>query len=361
MKRFAYWGGLAFALAVLILSVTNASWLAPNPAGAPKQIAHRAIGPQFTPPPELSPIDLPETQNCGLAEIFAPTSRHLANTRDSILRADRMGGWLIEVDPQLTADGEVVLFSQNLLDCITDGDGSVGDSSVARLQALDAGYGYFTRDPLSQERDYPYRGKGAAIPTLIDIARAIPRQARLMIHLSGEDLELANAIAAAFEAVGRDPVDKGDAFYGSAAQIARIRQIYPDIWAFTAQEARRCTADYTRVGWTGIVPESCAGKTMLITLDDQTLLWGWPKRLIARMQSAGTKILIEGPGTANQDEVIGITLPEQLTEIPSSFNGYIWTDNAFATLPALVQRYDNRTQEEIDAVEADLDRRRAAQ
>jgi glycerophosphoryl diester phosphodiesterase len=355
MKRFAYWGGLAFALAVLTLSVTNASWLAPYPAGAPKQIAHRAIGLEFD-PPQYSPIDLPDP--CDAAQIYAPTSRHLPNTLRGILRADRMGGWLIEVDPQLTADGEIVLFAYSALDCFTDGEGAVSAHGLAELQALDAGFGYFTAD--TGGRVYPYRGQGAVMPTLAEVARTIPRQARLMIHLTGDDTKLALAVISALETAGRDPVDKGDAFYGSANLMTLIRKTYPGIWAFNAEEARQCTADYKKVGWIGVVPTSCDSGTMLIALDDQALLWGWPNRLIARMQAADVQILIEGPGAVTQGEIAGITLPEQLTEIPGSFNGYIWTDDAFNTLPALIQRYDNRNQEEIDAAQAALDRRRAA-
>lgn len=347
MKKYVLWIGMAFALTILTLSVTNASWLAPYPAGAPKQIAHRAMAPQ---------VDAAWEDECLAAGIETPYHRHIANTRESVLRADRMGAWLVEVDAQLTKDGEVVLLTEADLSCATDGTGPVGEATLDQIAALDAGYGYQIQDENGPA--YPFRGKSLRVPTLGEIARAIPRQARLMVHLSSDDPALADGVASAFKAIDRDPQSKGDAFYGSAAATARIKQLYPEIWAFTAEQARQCTADYTATGWTGIVPSACENGTMLIALDDQALLWGWPNRLIARLESAGAKIVIEAPGTPRSGEISGIDLPEQLTEIPSSFNGYVWTDDAFTTLPALIQRYDNRNQEEIDASQAALERRR---
>lgn len=347
MKKYALWGGMVFALAILTLSITNASWLAPYPAGAPKQIAHRAMAPQVREAWE---------ESCRATRIETPYHRHIANTRDSVMRADRMGAWHVEVDAQLTADGEIVLLTESDLDCATDGTGPVGSATLEQIAALDAGYGYRSDD--GSGANYPFRGKGLTIPTLGEIARAIPPQAKLMVHLNSDDAALAEAVAKAFKAIDRDPVSKRDAFYGEPAAIARIRELYPDIWAFNPEEARQCTSDYTLSGWTGLLPSSCQGKTMLITLDEQGLLWGWPNRLIARMAEYDGTILIEGTRGAAPGEVAGINLPEQLTEIPSSFNGYVWTDDAFTTLPALIQRYDNRNQEEIDASQAALERRR---
>jgi len=346
VRRMALWGGFVLALAFLALTITNASWLAPYPAGAPKQIAHRALAPQ---------VRGSWDTDCTATAIETPYHRHIANTRESILRADRMGAWLVEVDPQVTADGEVVLLTEPTLGCATDGRGPVSSATLERIRELDAGFGYQLLEETGPV--HPFRSEALTIPTLGEIARAIPRQARLMIHLNG-DAALADAVAGALKMVERDPAAKGDAFYGTAPAIARIREIYPQAWAFTAQEARQCTADYKLTGWTGLVPASCERGTMLIALDDQALLWGWPNRLIARLESVGAKIIMEAPGLPTPGHVKGITLPEQLTEVPSSFNGYVWTDDAFTTLPALIPRFDNRTQEEIDASQAALERRR---
>ena len=126
MKRPVLWVGFALALGFLVLTVLNASWLAPYPAGAPKQIAQGA----------LSPLAVGEQgEKCASARIEQPYHRHLANTKDSVLRAKKMGAWLVEVDARVTADGEIVLFSDAALDCLTDGRGPVREASLARLRS----------------------------------------------------------------------------------------------------------------------------------------------------------------------------------------------------------------------------------
>ncbi|AOL22078.1 glycerophosphoryl diester phosphodiesterase [Erythrobacter litoralis] len=347
MKRPLLWGGFAIALLFLGLTILNASWLAPYPAGAPKQVAQGA----------LSPLSVAQPgEECASARIEPPYHRHLANTKESVLRAAKMGAWLVEVDARLAAGGEVVLFSDARLDCLTDGRGPVREASLARLRALDAGHGYS-----ADGESYPFRGRGAKIETLSEVARAMPRRGRLVVHLASDNPALVEGVAAAYRRSGRDPVQAQDAFYGPAEAIAAIRKRYPDVWAFNPDAARQCTADYVAQGWSGFLPESCKGRTMLIALDEQALLWGWPNRLIARMGASGGRIVIEGPQASAAGPIAGVTLPEQLTEIPASFNGYIWSGDAFTTLPALITRFDDRTQEEIDASQAALERRRAVQ
>ena len=348
MKKSALWIAGVLALGFLVLTVINASWLAPNPAGAPKQVAQRALAPQKT------QDAISNSGDCA-ARIEEPYHRYLPNTRASILRAQKMGAWMVEVDARLTADGEVVLLEHDRLDCITDGSGSVGETSLDQLRRLHAGYGYALEDD-----SHPFRGEGARIITLREAIRALPLRGRLMVHLSNDDPALGNAVAESFTAVGRDPAAKNDAFYGPASALAPIRAAFPESWGFDPDKARECTADYRRIGWSGYLPQSCRGATMLIALDEQATLWGWPDRLIARMEAHDGRIVVEGPRDPRTDPIDGITLPEQLTQIPSSFNGYVWTDDAFTTLPALITRFDDRSQAEIDASEAALDRRRAA-
>jgi len=113
------------------------------------------------------------------------------------------------------------------------------------------------------------------------------------------------------------------------------------------------------LGWSGYLPESCRGKTLLVPLNYQWAFWGWPNRLIARMEAYGGHVIVIGPVGENMPR--GLTLPEQLTEIPESFNGYVWVEDGFNLGPALNPSRDNRSQEEIDAGQAALERRRAGQ
>ena len=84
---------------------------------------------------------------------------------------------------------------------------------------------------------------------------------------------------------------------------------------------------------------------------------GLPNRTIQRMDEVGARVLIVGP--YGDDRHMGLTLPEQLGEIPSSFKGYVWVDDIWTVGPALRPNRDIRTEVQQDAAEAGLKRRRA--
>lgn len=349
MKKYALWGGMAFAILILVLSITNASWLAPDPKGAPRLIAHRGLA-------QLYDHEGVGRDTCTADRIEQPVHSYLENTIASIRRAQKLGAWMVEVDIAPTKDGEIVAFHDWTLDCRTDGTGNVRDATLAELKALDIGHGY-TADG---GKTFPFRGKFVgAMPTIEEVVAAQRRNDRLMFNFKSKDAGEADLLAAKLQAAGRDPVKSGDAFYGHPAPIGRIRELYPDAWAWSPVEARRCSEDYIAYGWSGYLPQSCRGKTMVIPLNYQWAFWGWPNRLIARMEEHGGRIIVVGPhgeGTAR-----GLTLPDQLTQIPASFNGYVWVEDGFTAMPALFPRFDDRTQAEIDAAQAALERRRARQ
>ena len=349
MMKFLRWGGFALALAFLILTIVNASWLAPHPAGSPKLIAHRGLAQLY----DHAGVD---RDTCTADRIEQPYHAYLENTVDSIKRAQKLGAWMVEVDIAPTADDEIVVFHDWTLDCRTDGSGAVRDATLAQLKALDIGHGY-TADG---GKTFPFRGAFiGAMPTLDEALRAQRRNDRLMYNFKSGDAAEADLLAAKLAAAGRDPATKGDAFYGHPDPINRIRKLYPDVWAWSPQEARECSEAYVMLGWSGFLPESCKGKTMIIPIDYQWAFWGWPNRLIARMEQFGGESIVVGP--QKDDAATGLTLPEQLTEIPSSFNGYVWVEDGFTAMPALFPRFDDRRQEEIDAAQAALERRRKSQ
>ncbi|HJQ84595.1 MAG TPA: glycerophosphodiester phosphodiesterase family protein, partial [Candidatus Binatia bacterium] len=61
------------------------------------------------------------------------------NTLTAFRRAESLGAHMIELDVQLTADGEVVVLHDWTLDRTTDGRGAVRDAAFADVRALDAG------------------------------------------------------------------------------------------------------------------------------------------------------------------------------------------------------------------------------
>lgn len=342
-KRIAF----VLALAFLGLTLLNASWLAATPVGAPKLVADGGMR-------QVAVSGEPGT--CDAARIEPPYHDFLPNTARSIRQTTEMGIRTVALDIAMSADGELVAFGDAMLDCRTDGTGKVAAATLDELKALDIGHGY-TADG---GESFPFRGQGVAgMPTLAEALRILPPHGRFVYRLAGDDPALADRLAQALQSAGRDPAKQRDGFFGAPASIERIRERLPEAWAWTRAEAQACTEDYRLTGWTGLLPASCKGGTMLVRLDEQGLLWGWPNRLIARMEAHGGEIVMAAPGGPGEP-LRGLTLPEQLGEIPSSYNGYVLVEDAWVIAPALFPRSDDRSQAQRDAAAEAITRRRAA-
>lgn len=77
---------------------------------------------------------------------------------------------MLEMDLQLSSDGELVVIHDRTLERTTDGDGAVAALSLAQLQALDAGYNWSADGGQS----YPYRGQGIRIPSFAEVLDKLP-------------------------------------------------------------------------------------------------------------------------------------------------------------------------------------------
>ena len=61
-------------------------------------------------------------------------------------------------------------------------------------------------------------------------------------------------------------------------------------------------------GWSGRLPKSCRGRTLIVPLNYQWAFWGWPNRLIARMEAHG--------GRATRSNPAGARPPSSLSSLP---------------------------------------------
>ena len=338
--------GFVAAIAFIILTVMNASWLADTPRGKPKLIAHRGIAQHF----DRAGV---ERDTCTATRIEEPVHTYLENTGRGAERAGELGARMIEVDIAPTADGKLVAFHDWTLDCRTDGSGPVREASLNDIMKLDAGYGY-TAD---EGKTFPLRGTAiGGIQPLSTWLLYVRDTKEVMFNFKSGDAKEADMLAAVLEEVGRDPVELNYAFYGHPAPVARIKELYPDVWAWSPAAAKKCTSDYVKIGWAGIVPESCKGGTIVIPLNYQWLFWGWPNKLIERMESVGAAIIVTGPHDSDEPNT-GLSLPRQLGDIPSSFNGYIWVDDIWTIGPALYPDRDNRNPAQVEAAYAGIQRR----
>lgn len=112
------------------------------------------------------------------------------NTLAAFLLAAELGADGIELDVQLSKDGETAVIHEFSLEASTDGHGLVRERTMAELQELDAGSWF---DPVFA---------GQQIPTLQEVVEAVGQQMLLNIELktaSLQDSHLAKAVVRIIE------------------------------------------------------------------------------------------------------------------------------------------------------------------
>ena len=100
------------------------------------------------------------------------------NTVPALLEAVALGVDALEFDVQVTRDNVLVLMHDLTLDRTTDSSGPLAARTLSELRGVDAG-ARFSRDG----RDYPWRGRGAGIPTFDEVIESVPRTLPLIIEL----------------------------------------------------------------------------------------------------------------------------------------------------------------------------------
>lgn len=90
------------------------------------------------------------------------------NTLAAFRAAEKLGARLMEMDVHTSSDGVPVVIHDPSVDRTTDGAGPVQSQTLVELQRLDAGFHFRAPDGGC------WRGRGARIPTLEEVLRALP-------------------------------------------------------------------------------------------------------------------------------------------------------------------------------------------
>jgi len=104
------------------------------------------------------------------------------NTLEAIAHCQRIEkDWRIEMDLQMTKDGEIILFHDDNLNRTTDLKMEVRDVPLHYIQQLNAGYNFL------KDHKYPYRESRITIPTLREVFREFPNAKFLLdVHTNNQ-------------------------------------------------------------------------------------------------------------------------------------------------------------------------------
>ncbi len=157
-------------------------------------------------------------------QIIAHQGGNLLRPGDTLLafaHAMSLGVDVLEMDVHTSADGEVVVIHDAMLNRTTNGDGAVNGHTLAQLKQLDAAYHW----PFEGE-ERPYRGRGVKIPTLDEVLGRFPGM-RFNIEIKQEEPAMGEALCAVLEARDAKSRTLIASFHRSA--MLEFREVCPGV------------------------------------------------------------------------------------------------------------------------------------
>ena len=140
------------------------------------------------------------------------------NTMASFQAALEQGADGIELDAQLSQDGQIIVLHDRTVDATTDGQGAVADLTLPQLKALDAGAWF----------DAAFAGE--TIPTLDEVFAAFGASLLINVEIKCDSAEAAEAAGAVADCIERYACS-GRVIVSSFNPLAlrRLHAIAPDI------------------------------------------------------------------------------------------------------------------------------------
>ncbi len=315
----------AIGILATLVYLNNTSLLADPVGTRPFLVAHRALGQGFG-------RDGLTGKTCTASRMLPSEHGYLENTIPAMKAAFDYGADVIEFDVHRTVDDRFAVFHDWTVDCRTEGSGITRQHTLGQLQMLDIGYGY-TADG---GKTWPFRGKGVGMmPSLEQVMATFPDR-DFFIDVKSNDADEGTLLAERLAALtaGRE----GEiAVFGGSRPVGVIRERLPHIRSTTRPRLKRCLMRYLAVGWTGHVPSDCRRSMLFVPANVAPWLWGWPDRLLQRMDQVGTSVVLIGD-YGGEGFSQGFDDPERLTELPANYSGGIWTDRIDLIGPAVRAR-----------------------
>jgi glycerophosphoryl diester phosphodiesterase len=311
MRKILNKAAIVLMLLFVFAYINNSSLFVDNTSNQPFLLAHRGLAQTF-------PMD-GITADTNTAEIiYEPEHPFLENTIDSMAAAFAAGADMVELDIHPTVDGQFAVFHDWILDHRTDGTGVTREHSMTQLKKLDVGYGY-TADG---GKTFPFRGKGIGlIPSFDEVLDAFPEH-ELLIHIKSNDPKEGELLAHYLSTLSETELNYLTV-YGGDEPIAVLQDRLPQLRVMSKNTMQKAVLTYMVTGWTGYVPPSMQNAFIILPQNYAQYLWGWPHRLIQRMEIVNTYfILVNGDGQWSE----GFDTIEDLEQLPRNYSGGIWTN-----------------------------------
>jgi glycerophosphoryl diester phosphodiesterase len=276
--------------------------------GHPQLLAHRGIAQTF-------PLDGVGNDTCTATRIDPPDHTFIENTLPSMRAAFAAGADSLEFDVQVSADNELVVFHDSLLECRTDGRGTVRQHTLAELRKLDLGYGYTADHGVT----FPLRGKGKGLlVTVPEVVAAFPDR-ELLLDLKNDDASDGTRLAEFLDTLPAGRL-KSISVYGGDTSVAAVTT---PVRRTSKKTMKDCLLAYEGIGWTGHVPDACTHTELHLPQRYGRFLWGWPNTFVDRMRKADTRVVLvagDGPWSEGFDD------PEALKDVPDGWSGWLWSN-----------------------------------
>lgn len=127
-----------------------------------------------------------------------------------------MGVDILEMDTNMTADGEIVVIHDSTIDRTTDGTGRVSEMTLAEIQQYDAAYNWTQDDGAT----YPLRGQGIMVPSLREVFEAFPGYP-MIVEIKQESPSMAGALCDLIKEYGMEKDVMVPSFSDTAMQEFR--------------------------------------------------------------------------------------------------------------------------------------------
>lgn len=147
------------------------------------------------------------------------------NTIEAIVHCQTINpNWRIEMDLQLTKDGQVVLFHDENLFHITNVDKHIAETNYKELKEFDAAYNF------REELEFPLRGKTFRIPLLESVFKQFPR-AKYLLDIHSANLEIVEKV---IKLVEQNYVDKQIVLVSKHQHILKQLRFRRPYWKYGA-------------------------------------------------------------------------------------------------------------------------------